>query len=107
MNPASQNESLTTENEPVSLASEWRTILIACLTVLGLMVLITVSAEAATRGTGDLALVIERANGWVQVVETSGNSALMRIEGLGDFRTPRQYSRATSATPSCSAGTVA
>ena len=85
MNPASQNESLTTESEPVSLASEWRTILIACLTVLGLMVLITVPAEAATRGSGDLALVIERANGSVQVVETSGNSALMRIEGLGDL----------------------
>ena len=29
--------------------------------------------------------MIERANGSVQVVETSGNSALMRIEGLGDL----------------------
>ncbi|HPQ24932.1 MAG: protein nirF [Gammaproteobacteria bacterium] len=41
--------------------------------------------EAATLGSGDLALVIERANGSVQIVETTGNSALTRVEGLGDL----------------------
>ncbi|MCP5430264.1 MAG: protein nirF [Chromatiaceae bacterium] len=41
--------------------------------------------EAATLGSGDLALVVERANGSVQIVETTGNSALTRVEGLGDL----------------------
>ena len=42
-------------------------------------------ALAGPRGTGDLALVIERAAGTVQVLETSGNSSLGRVEGLGDL----------------------
>ena len=42
-------------------------------------------AAAATRGTGDLALVIERADGSVQIVETTGNTALKRVDGLGDL----------------------
>ncbi|GGY78167.1 protein NirF [Marinobacter zhanjiangensis] len=37
------------------------------------------------RGTGDLGLVIERASGSVLVVETTGNSVLGRVEGLGDL----------------------
>jgi protein NirF len=40
---------------------------------------------AELRGTGDLGLVVERAAGSVQVVETSGNSSLGRVEGLGDL----------------------
>jgi protein NirF len=40
---------------------------------------------AALRGTGDLGLVIERATGQVQVVETSGRSALAQVSGLGDL----------------------
>lgn len=40
---------------------------------------------AELRGTGDMGLVIERADGSVQVIETSGNSALGRVEGLGDL----------------------
>ncbi len=39
----------------------------------------------AERGTGDLGLFIERASGSVQLIETSGNTALGRIEGLGDL----------------------
>lgn len=42
-------------------------------------------AAAAERGTGDLALVVERASGSVQIVETSGNTRLARVEGLGDL----------------------
>jgi protein NirF len=41
--------------------------------------------EAALRGTGDLGLVVERAIGRLQVVETSGRTALGAIEGLGDL----------------------
>ncbi len=43
------------------------------------------SQNASARGTGDLGIVIERADGSVQVVETSNNSSLGRIEGLGDL----------------------
>jgi protein NirF len=42
-------------------------------------------ADNGPRGTGDLGLVIERAKGAVSLVETSHNSALNRIEGLGDL----------------------
>jgi protein NirF len=37
------------------------------------------------RGTGDLGVVIERASGSVLVVETTGNTMLSRIKGLGDL----------------------
>ncbi|MCU7813138.1 MAG: protein nirF [Candidatus Thiodiazotropha sp. (ex Notomyrtea botanica)] len=37
------------------------------------------------RGTGDLGVVVERADGSLQVIETTGNSLLGRIEGLGDL----------------------
>lgn len=41
--------------------------------------------DAPPRGTGDLGLIVERAAGRVQLVETSGNTALARIDGLGDL----------------------
>jgi len=37
------------------------------------------------RGTGDLGLVVERAAGSVMLIETSGRTALARVEGLGDL----------------------
>ncbi|MCG6936882.1 MAG: protein nirF [Gammaproteobacteria bacterium] len=37
------------------------------------------------RGTGDLGIVIERASGSVQIIETSHNTSLGRVEGLGDL----------------------
>ncbi|OWW21483.1 cytochrome D1 domain-containing protein [Noviherbaspirillum denitrificans] len=42
-------------------------------------------ASEPLRGTGDLGVVIERASGSVQVVETTGQKAISRIEGLGDL----------------------
>jgi protein NirF len=39
----------------------------------------------AERGTGDLGIVVERAAGSLLLIETSGNSKLARIEGLGDL----------------------
>ena len=42
-------------------------------------------ASDMLRGTGDLGLVIERATGSVQIIETSNNTSLARIEGLGDL----------------------
>jgi protein NirF len=44
-----------------------------------------VNAECLTRGTGDLGLVIERATGSVQVLDTTAKTSLFRIEGLGDL----------------------
>ncbi|MGE3453421.1 MAG: cytochrome D1 domain-containing protein [Burkholderiales bacterium] len=40
---------------------------------------------ASPRGTGDLGLVIERAAGRVMLIETTGRTALARVEGLGDL----------------------
>ncbi len=40
---------------------------------------------ASVRGSGDLGVVIERATGSVQLVETSGRTVLGRVEGLGDL----------------------
>ena len=39
----------------------------------------------APRGSGDLGLVVERARGSVQVVETTTRTRLARVEGLGDL----------------------
>jgi len=43
------------------------------------------SSAVAARGTGDLGLFIERASSSVQIIETSGNTSIGRIEGLGDL----------------------
>ena len=45
----------------------------------------TVNAQCLTRGTGDLGLVIERATGSVQILDTTAKTRLFRIEGLGDL----------------------
>lgn len=41
--------------------------------------------QAMIRGTGDLGLVVERADGAVVVVENTGRTELCRIDGLGDL----------------------
>ncbi|MCE1237205.1 MAG: protein nirF [Hyphomicrobiales bacterium] len=43
------------------------------------------AADCASRGTGDLGLVVERATGSLLLVETTGRTTLGRIEGLGDL----------------------
>ena len=43
------------------------------------------AGEATLRGTGDLGLVVERALGRVQVIETTGRTSLCTIDGLGDL----------------------
>ena len=37
------------------------------------------------RGTGDLGVIIERTSGSVQIIETTHNTSLARIKGLGDL----------------------
>lgn len=49
------------------------------------VLLILISNTVMARGTGDLGIIIERATGSVQVIETSGNTGLGRITGLGDL----------------------
>jgi len=50
-----------------------------------LLLLVFLIPVSYARGTGDLGIVIERANGSVQVIETSNNTSLGTIEGLGDL----------------------
>ncbi|WP_170562286.1 cytochrome D1 domain-containing protein [Ruegeria atlantica] len=47
--------------------------------------LMMTAAQAEPTATGDLGLVIERANGSVLLVDQSDRAALARIEGLGDL----------------------
>jgi protein NirF len=42
-------------------------------------------AECLIRGTGDMGVVIERASGSVQIVDTTARSSLFRVGGLGDL----------------------
>lgn len=46
---------------------------------------IAVGGCASTRGTGDMGVVIERATGSVQIVETTHHQSLAHVEGLGDL----------------------
>jgi len=50
-----------------------------------LLALVLLIAESHARGTGDLGIVIERAGGSVQVIETSTNTSLGSVDGLGDL----------------------
>ena len=43
------------------------------------------SCPGGPRGTGDLAVIIERASGSVLIVDTTARETLARIEGLGDL----------------------
>ncbi|NCF38156.1 MAG: protein nirF [Gammaproteobacteria bacterium] len=54
--------------------------LLACL-----LLILPLGTHAAARGTGDLGLFIERASGSVQIVETSTNTSIGRVDGLGDL----------------------
>ena len=56
--------------------------LLACLLAIGGA---AVCAAEPLRGTGDLGLIIERGRGSVLVIETSTDTALGRVEGLGDL----------------------
>ena len=49
------------------------------------LLILAIDTPAAARGTGDLGLFIERASSSVQIVETSGNTSIGRIDDLGDL----------------------
>ncbi len=61
-------------------------ILHRALIALALVLFASGSAGAGElRGTGDLGLIVERASGAVQVIETTGRTSLGRIADLGDL----------------------
>lgn len=63
-----------------------RFIIRAILFALALALLpLTAGAEPALRGTGDLGIVIERASGSVQIVDTTRQTVIGRVQGLGDL----------------------
>ncbi len=45
----------------------------------------SIAGEPALRGTGDLGVIVERASGRVQIVETTGGSKIAEIGDLGDL----------------------
>jgi protein NirF len=49
------------------------------------VILALLSINSYARGTGDMGVLIERANSSVQIIETTGNSSLGRVAGLGDL----------------------
>lgn len=53
--------------------------------ITGILLATLAGSLAAARGTGDLGLVIERASSSIQIVETSGNTSIARVEQLGDL----------------------
>ena len=51
---------------------------------IALFVLAQVAPAQELRGTGDLGLIVERARGSIQIIDTSKRALLQRVEGLGD-----------------------
>lgn len=49
------------------------------------LLLLAACAQTPLRGTGDLGVVVERATGRLQVVETTGASIIATVPGLGDL----------------------
>ena len=50
-----------------------------------LVLLLNACATPPLRGTGDLGLIIERASGYVTLINTSARQPYARIGGLGDL----------------------
>ncbi|NUO84768.1 MAG: protein nirF, partial [Cupriavidus sp.] len=50
-----------------------------------LVALLAAGCAGTMRGTGDLGVVVERAAGRLQIVETTGMTRLATVEGLGDL----------------------
>jgi protein NirF len=48
-------------------------------------ILLAGCAQPTLRGTGDLGVIVERANGSLQIIESDNRSLLARVEGLGDL----------------------
>lgn len=65
------------------------------------------SQQPPLRGSGDLGVLIERADGSVQILDGTAKTSLARVEGPATCPTPPWCSPATSATPTYSVATAA
>ena len=50
-----------------------------------LLLCLLLSLNAYSRGTGDMGVLIERGSSSLQIIETSGNTSVNRVVGLGDL----------------------
>ena len=57
----------------------------AALAALWLLFSAAALSAAELRGSGDLGIVVERASGAIQIIETTTRTSLARIAGLGDL----------------------
>ncbi len=57
----------------------------AFLILLSVLSHLVCAAQPVIRGTGDLGLIIEREHGSLQLIDSSANTVIGRIEGLGDL----------------------
>ncbi len=51
----------------------------------GILILLLSGLTAQARGTGDLGVFVERSSSSLQIIETSGNTSIGRVLGLGDL----------------------
>ena len=68
-----------------TLAAEVRTVALTLVLLASLLGALAARAGDGLRGTGDLAIVIERAGGRVQILDTTHNTSIGVVEGLGDL----------------------
>jgi len=72
----------------MNLAMNWwlKAFLVTAIIVFGFVASRAADADGPRlRGTGDLGVIIERAVGKVQIIETSTRTSLMTVDGLGDL----------------------
>ena len=69
--------------------TRWRRIApiltVAVVLMLAVMAGRSLAADMLVRGTGDLGVIVERAAGRVQIIETSGRTRIGEVAGLGDL----------------------
>ena len=69
-----------------ALLAELKTVLIMLALLGGLLAsMVAQAGSQVLRGTGDLAIVIERADGKVQILDTTRNQSIGEVAGLGDL----------------------
>lgn len=78
---------LVTETHRVDgvLVTELKTIAVMLMLLAGLLGSLAAEAHSGLRGTGDLAIVIQRADGSIQIVDTTTNESIGEVSGLGDL----------------------
>lgn len=67
------------------MTAELKTVAAMLVLLAGLLGSLAAEAGGALRGTGDLAIVIQRADGSVQILDTTTNQSIGKIGGLGDL----------------------